>query len=75
MYYKSIVIQYWGELFREIKEPGMYFLNPCGIQISRISTKQESVDLPNVRVVDLKGNPIIVSGMVRYRVKNISNSL
>lgn len=57
-------------MYREINLPGLYCLNPIGIKETRVSTKLESIDLPNVKVADAKGNPVLVSGVVRYRVTN-----
>lgn len=57
-------------MYREINLPGLYCLNPIGIKETRVSTKLESIDLPNVKVADAKGNPVLVGGVVRYRVTN-----
>lgn len=43
-----------------------------GRETTTISLKQETINLPNVKVVDAKGNPIDVSAIVRYRIYDIS---
>lgn len=65
-------MQYWGKLFRQVNEPGIYCFNPEGIKMTRVSLKQESLDLPNIKISDASGTSIVISANVRYRVANIS---
>merc|ERR1711959_390609 len=61
----------WGKFTSVVKEPGCYVLNPCGTTLSKISTKQQTTDLPNVKLLDLKGNPVIVSGVVFWQIEGV----
>merc|ERR1711968_404958 len=54
-----------------VKEPGIYFLNPCGTSLNKVSTKQQTTDLPNVKLLDLKGNPVVVSGVVFWSIVGV----
>lgn len=63
---------YWGKLYRQITESGAVCLNPCGLSLIRVSMKQESVDLPNLKTTDCKGSTLNISAIVRYRVIKIS---
>ena len=37
----------WGKFTSVVKTPGIYFLNPCGTSLQKVSTKQQTTDLPN----------------------------
>merc|ERR1719158_2752045 len=65
----------WGKFTSVVKEPGCYVLNPCGTTLSKVSTKQQTTDLPNVKLLDLKGNPVVVSGVVFWQVEGVKASL
>merc|ERR1712224_1074758 len=65
----------FGKFTTIIKEPGCYFLNPCGTTLSKVSTKQQTTDLPNVKLLDLKGNPVVVSGVVFWQIEGIKASV
>jgi membrane protease subunit (stomatin/prohibitin family) len=58
----------WGKLSSVITEPGIYCMNPCGLQTFKQSMKQVSLDLKKVKVIDKKGNPLLLSAIVVYRV-------
>jgi len=65
----------WGKFSSVVTEPGCYVLNPCGTTLSRVTTKQQTTDLPNVKLLDLKGNPVVVSGVVFWQVEGVKASL
>lgn len=64
------VIQRFGRYEKTYKKPGLRFLNPVGVKATKISTADISVDLPKQKLVDGNGNPLDVSGVLIYRVKN-----
>ena len=43
-------------------------MNPCGREAQVVSLKQTSVELTAVKVADANGNPLVISGVVNYRV-------
>jgi len=57
---------YWGTYTGTVKKPGLYFLNPYGLEMLKISTKRQTLHLNDVKVLDAKGNPIILSGVVTF---------
>merc|ERR1712224_417289 len=65
----------FGKFTTVIKQPGCYFLNPCGTTLTKVSTKQQTTDLPNVKLLDLKGNPVVVSGVVFWQIEGIKASV
>jgi len=49
-----------------INNPVVFFVNPCGVEKITVSKAKISIDLPNTKVIDYNGNPLIVSGVVVY---------
>jgi len=60
----------FGQYQATIRKPGLYFVNPCGLETKTVSTAQVSEDLANVKVADGNGNPLLLSGVVTYHVSN-----
>eukprot|EP00339_Tiarina_fusa_P020505 CAMPEP_0117026498 /NCGR_PEP_ID=MMETSP0472-20121206/19474_1 /TAXON_ID=693140 ORGANISM="Tiarina fusus, Strain LIS" /NCGR_SAMPLE_ID=MMETSP0472 /ASSEMBLY_ACC=CAM_ASM_000603 /LENGTH=194 /DNA_ID=CAMNT_0004733519 /DNA_START=306 /DNA_END=890 /DNA_ORIENTATION=- len=46
-----------------------------GREIRKISTKQQSIELPKTTVVDSNGNPLIISAVIVYRISNSRRAL
>lgn len=61
-------VLYWGRYYGSLKEPGMYCTNPCGREFLVASTKFCTLELKDIKVVDSKGNPVIISGVVTYKL-------
>lgn len=57
---------HWGKATGAMTEPGFYIVNPCGADMRKVSTKTKVIDLPNIKCLDAKGAPIIVSGVITY---------
>lgn len=66
----TAVVSYFGKVHRVIKDPGLWVMNPCGREIKTISTKQWAKDLLPVKVLDARGNPIIISGVLVAQIVN-----
>ncbi|KNC78220.1 hypothetical protein SARC_09347 [Sphaeroforma arctica JP610] len=69
------VILHYGTYTGTIDEPGCHFVNCFGREIRTILTSQKSVDIPNVKVLDGNGNPIIVSAILTYRFVDSKKAL
>jgi regulator of protease activity HflC (stomatin/prohibitin superfamily) len=54
---QELVLLNYGRFLGVLREPGFYFINPCGRDAKFISTKVESTDLPALKVIDKRGNP------------------
>jgi len=67
----GLVVLSNGKLSAVHSEPGLICINPCCTNKMQISTKQLSIDLPETKVIDKKGNPIIISAIVVFRVSNV----
>jgi len=71
---EAVVLSY-GKYAGVLKVPGIHCSNCWGRSLLRVSTKTMSVDLPNVKTADLNGNPLIVSGVLAYTVRNSKKAL
>jgi len=71
---EEVMTLHYGKFTGIIKEPGCHWINCWGRELIRVSKAKISVDLPNIKVVDRNGNPLIVSGIVVYHFDNIKKS-
>eukprot|EP00475_Leptophrys_vorax_P006845 TRINITY_DN1427_c0_g1_i1.p1 TRINITY_DN1427_c0_g1~~TRINITY_DN1427_c0_g1_i1.p1 ORF type:complete len:291 (+),score=83.15 TRINITY_DN1427_c0_g1_i1:71-943(+) len=69
------VIMAWGAYLGRIQMPGLYYLNPCGTSVVLVDTRQQVLDIATVKVADLNGNPLIVSGIVTYYIGDAKASV
>lgn len=67
---EEAVITVFGRFFKRLKNPGLYFMNPCGRDIKVVSTKHTAYELSAVKVADGNGNPLHISGVVTYHVRD-----
>jgi len=63
---EQAAVLWFGEYHGTIQEPGLYFMNSCGLQLMRISTKLQTLQLKDLKVLDARGNPVIISGVVTF---------
>jgi len=59
-----------GKYLGTLREPGCYCVNPCCLNVHTVSTATRAVNLANVKVADGRGNPLLLSGVVTYKVVN-----
>jgi len=67
---EEVIVQRFGEYKKTITEPGLHWCFPNQLKTSHISTKLNTLDLKNVKIIDSVGNPINVSAVVVYKVVN-----
>lgn len=67
---EEVIVQRFGEYKKTITEPGLHWCYPNQLQTSHISTKLNTLDLKNVKIIDSVGNPINVSAVIVYKVVN-----
>lgn len=60
-----------GQLAAKRQEPGLFCYNPCCTKTLLVSTRQMSLDLPMSKIIDKKGNPIKISAIINYRIKDV----
>mmetsp|Transcript_130599 Transcript_130599/g.194536 ORF Transcript_130599/g.194536 Transcript_130599/m.194536 type:complete len:286 (+) Transcript_130599:34-891(+) len=71
---EAVVLSY-GRYSETVQDPGINFSNMWGREIRKISTKQQSIELPKTTVVDSNGNPLIISAVIVYRISNSRRAL
>jgi len=71
---EQAAVMAWGQYAGSIMKPGLTIINPCGIELRKASTARTSLDLKDVRCSDAKGNPIIVSGNVIYKIYSVKKA-
>lgn len=64
------VVLHYGTYTGTVKEPGCHFINCCGRELRMISTAAQSIDLPQTKILDKNGNPLLVSAIIVYHVVN-----
>lgn len=65
-----VVTTHCGVLTKVYDEPGCFPVPICGQEKRVVSTAMQSMDLPNSKIVDGNGNPILVSAIVNFVVVN-----
>jgi len=64
----------WGRYVGSITEPGMKILNPVGTELRLVSTARQIMALQDLKVVDSKGNPIMISGNIAYQIYSVKKA-
>jgi len=70
----EIVLTLWGKFYGVIREPGCYYVHYC-LSSSTVSTKKVVIDLKDVKVADGRGNPLIISGIVTYAIRDAQKAV
>mmetsp|Transcript_246 Transcript_246/g.711 ORF Transcript_246/g.711 Transcript_246/m.711 type:complete len:273 (-) Transcript_246:222-1040(-) len=65
---EQAAVMTWGQYRGSIVEPGLQIINPCGVELRKISTARQTLDIQNLKCTDARGSPIFVSGNVVYRI-------
>lgn len=63
----SRVMTLFGSYVGSIKESGFFFANPFYTK-KKMSLRAVTLDVPTIKVNDKQGNPIMIGGVVTYRV-------
>jgi len=65
---EQAAVMCWGEYRGSILHPGLQIINPCGVELRKVSTARQTLDIKNLKCADNRGSPIFVSGNVIYRI-------
>ena len=63
----SRVMTLFGTYMGSIKESGFFYANPFYLR-KKVSLRAVTLDVPTIKVNDKQGNPIMIGGVVTYRV-------
>jgi len=61
-------ILYFGKYTGSIQTPGIHFLPPIGAEWRSISTATRTLNLKDLKVLDRRGNPVVISAVVTFQV-------
>ena len=64
---EELILLEWGKYLGRIRESGLKCVNPI-LTARRVSVKQSTSNIPTSKVVDIRGSPIDVSGVVVYKI-------
>jgi len=64
------VLLYWGRYTKTVKLPGLHWNNCCGLTRKVVITRQIAQELPKTTVIDVNGNPLIISAVFVYTFVN-----
>lgn len=59
---------YFGKYHGTITKPGCYCRSSCVTELRRVGTELVTYDLKNTKVLDCRGAPVVISGIITYEV-------
>jgi len=65
---KHALVVFMGELVTVVKTPGLHWFPAMGRKIHYIPTSTQTLDIKKTTVVDKRGNPIVVAGVVTFQL-------
>lgn len=65
------VVLRWGKLQEVIADEGIHFSSPWGRNLTKVSTAQNTLEVPRTVVVEKNGNPIEISAVVVYHITDV----
>ena len=71
---EEVILLHWGKFFGVIREPGMYYVSPIGIEQYRVSLRQHTTERNGGKSRPRRGS-VRVSGVVVYRIKHAMHAM
>lgn len=62
-----VSVLYFGKYKGSIQEPGIHWLMPIGAELQYLSTATRTMNMDDIKVLDSRGNPVIVSAVVTFQ--------
>jgi regulator of protease activity HflC (stomatin/prohibitin superfamily) len=60
------IILHFGKYTGRKMDAGCHCAAPCGREIRKVSTRKQTMNLKDIKVVDFNANPLVVSGVVTF---------
>jgi hypothetical protein len=57
----------FGKYVATWRQSGLYFVNPCGLNLRYVSINNRTHELQSIKVADAAGNSLVVSGVITFR--------
>lgn len=71
---QNAAVMVWGKYVGSITEPGIKIVNPIGTELRTVSTARQTMQIQELKVVDAKGNPIMISGNIAYQIYSVKKA-
>ena len=65
------VVLRWGKFNQVVADEGIHFSSPWGRNLMKVSTAQNTLEVPRTVVVEKNGNPIEISAVVVYHINDV----
>jgi len=65
----------YGQYTGTWKQPGLYCINPCGLDWRPVSVNNVAHEMQAMKCADSAGNSLLVSGVVTYRVVDAAKAV
>ncbi len=72
--FTKVVVLRFGKYKRTIEDNGLGYVFPLGRKLYRVSSQTVTTNLPTMLVVESSGNPIEVSAICSYRVRDAARA-
>lgn len=66
---EEVVVLRFGKFVKVLQSQGIRWIHPVGRALHKISTRDTTLDIATTTVVDTNGNPIEISAVVVFRVR------
>lgn len=63
---RSVAYLYFGRYVGTISSPGIHWVPPIGAEWRILSTATQTMNMKDLKVLDSKGNPVIISAVVTF---------
>lgn len=67
---EEVIVLSFGRYVKTVADQGLHWQQPIGRELRRIPTQDITLHVPTSTVVELNGNPILISAVVVYRVED-----
>lgn len=64
---QSVAVLYFGQYAGTIDSPGIHWVPPIGAEFRTLSTATRTMNMKDLKVLDSKGNPVIISAVVTFQ--------
>jgi len=68
-------VMHCGTLTHMETKAGLHCACPAGREVRQVTVKQQTLSLPEAKITDSKGTPVVVSAVVNYRVDDARKAL
>lgn len=72
---EEVAILHCGVVTGHYKEPGCFKVPCAGMSQRRVTTARQTIDLPNSKIVDSTGSPILVSAIINFCVRDAMRAM